>query len=429
MSNLECRKTSKQFQFVGKDGKPLINTKLKYKLENHEFLFGYGAFDFLSYIQADSFKPEKMSEQAKKLMSIDPNFNAKDFFGKRVNKWLEIFNYGTLPFYWGGFEPEEGKPNTENLKKAALFMKEHNVTVKGHPLCWHTGCAQWLLKYDNKTIMEKQLARIEREVGGLRGIIDYWDVINEVVIMPVFDRYDNAITRLCKEHGQVGLVKKVFDQAVKFNPDGTFLINDFNMSPKYAELLEGCLDAGVPITAIGLQSHQHQGYWGKEKIEEVLERFEQFNLPIHFTENTIVSGPKVPPEITDLNDWHYDDGASTPELEEQQKNQLEEWYRTIFENHPLVKAITGWDFTDGMWLNAPSGILHKDGTEKPAFGMLKHLIKEEWSSEGEVQTDSKGFAVVEGFKGQYNVTTNKEKGTLTLTNANTQAEVQKIALS
>lgn len=403
MGSLKDRKASVKIQVVDTNGKPVANTKLSYNQTNHEFLFGYGAFDFLSYAMADTMDPKKVPEQVLRPQDLDPNWNPKKFFETRVNKWLEIFNYGTLPFYWGGFEKTEGNPNTEGLKKAAQIMKDHNVKVKGHPLCWHTGCAEWLLKYDNATILEKQLGRIQREVEGFKGLIDMWDVINEVVIMPVFDRYDNAITRLCKEHGQVGLVKKVFDQAYKYNPQGTFLINDFNMSEKYAELIQACLDAGVPITAIGLQSHQHQGYWGKDKIEEVLERYERFNLPIHFTENTIVSGPKVPPEITDLNDWHYEDGASTPELEEQQKNQLEEWYRTIFENHPLVKAITGWDFTDGMWLNAPSGILHKDGSEKPAFGMLKHLIKEEWHSQGEITTDANGYAVIEGFKGEYEI--------------------------
>lgn len=403
MGSLKDRKASVKIQVVDTNGKPVANTKLSYNQTNHEFLFGYGAFDFLSYAMADTMDPKKVPEQVLRPQDLDPNWNPKKFFETRVNKWLEIFNYGTLPFYWGGFEKTEGNPNTEGLKKAAQIMKDHNIKVKGHPLCWHTGCAEWLLKYDNATILEKQLGRIQREVEGFKGLIDMWDVINEVVIMPVFDRYDNAITRLCKEHGQVGLVKKVFDQAYKYNPQGTFLINDFNMSEKYAELIQSCLDAGVPITAIGLQSHQHQGYWGKDKIEEVLERYERFNLPIHFTENTIVSGPKVPPEITDLNDWHYEDGASTPELEEQQKNQLEEWYRTIFENHPLVKAITGWDFTDGMWLNAPSGILHKDGSEKPAFGMLKHLIKEEWHSQGEITTDANGYAVIEGFKGEYEI--------------------------
>ena len=37
-----------------------------------------------------------------------------------------------------------------------------------------------------------------------------WDVINEVVIMPEFDKYDNAVTRICKEYGRLNLVKEVF---------------------------------------------------------------------------------------------------------------------------------------------------------------------------------------------------------------------------
>ena len=48
--------------------------------------------------------------------------------------------------------------------------------------------------------------------------------------------------------------------------------------------------AGVRIDVIGIQSHMHQGYWGREKTLAVLERFERFHLPIHFTENTLLSG-------------------------------------------------------------------------------------------------------------------------------------------
>lgn len=403
MADLSHRKATCKVQVVDANGKALANAKVHINQTNHEFLFGYGAFDFLSYVMAD-----------KGFFKIPGIENPKEFFGDRVNKWLEIFNYGTLPFYWGQFEREEGKPNTEGLMAAAKLMKEHNVKIKGHPLCWHTACADWLLKYDNETILQKQLDRIQREVEGFKGLIDMWDVINEVVIMPVFNRYDNAITRVCNDLGRVGIVKTMFNQAYKYNPDGTFLINDFNLSQAYEILIDGCLQAGVPITAIGLQTHQHQGYLGRERIEEILSRFEHFGLPIHFTENTIVSGPNVPPEIQDLNDFHYEDGCSTPEKEEQQKNQLEEMYRLLFEEHPLVQAITGWDFTDGMWLNAPSGILHKDGSIKPAYTMLKNLIKNEWHTELDATTDANGFVTICGYKGEYEITSgaNKDKFTI-----------------
>ncbi len=377
--NISHRQVNKRVRFTDASGNPLAGKDIKVKQIAHKFLFGCGGFDFMPYV-------------------IDGN----EFFKDITEKWLEIFNYATLPFYWGNFEPEEGKPDTENLLKTAKYLQSKGVKVKGHPLCWHTVCADWLLKYDNKTIMEKQLGRIDREVTGFKGVIDMWDVINEVVIMPVFDKYDNAVTRLCNEKGRVGLVKEVFDEARKCNPDAVLLLNDFNTSPKYEELIEECLEAGVPISAIGIQSHQHQGYWGAEKLNDVLERFGRFGLPIHFTENTLISGDLMAPHIVDLNDWQVDDWPSTEEGEARQCKEVEEMYRILFA-HPLVEAITTWDFKDGAWLNAPSGFIRRDKTTKPSYDMLKKLIKDEWFTDTTVKTDADGWALVNAFKGTYSI--------------------------
>ena len=390
MSNIQARKSSAKIQLVDKNGKPLANKTFSFNQTKHEFLFGCGAFD--SVVYANNYAPDK-----------------QEFFKERMDKWLEIFNYGTLPFYWGGYEREEGKPNKKGLMAAAKFLDKNYVTVKGHPLCWHTACAPWLIKYDDKTILEKQLERIRRDVSAFKGTIDIWDVINEVVIMPIYDKYDNAITRICKMKGRVGLVKEVFKTAKETNPDGMFLINDFNLSTNYEILIDGCLQAGAPITCIGLQSHQHQGVWSRDKLEEILARFEHFGLPIHFTENTIVSGPKVPAYITDLQDWHYEDGVSTPKLEDKQASDMEKMYRAVFEEHPLVTGFTTWDFSDGAWLNAPSGFIRKDNSEKPSFQMLKGLVKDEWWTKAEYTTDAKGYATVEGFKGEYIISCGSKK--------------------
>ena len=229
-----------------------------------------------------------------------------------------------------------------------------------------------------------------------------WDVINEVVIMPIFDKYDNAITRICKEKGRVGLIKTVFDEAHKCNPDAVLLLNDFNTSINYEILIDGCLNAGVPISAIGIQSHQHQGYWGREKLEEVLSRFEHFGLPLHFTENTLVSGHLMPPHIVDLNDWQVDSWPGTPEGEERQAKEIEEMYRVLF-SHPLVEAITTWDFKDGAWLKAPSGYLRLDNSKKPSFEMLKNLVRGEWWTDETVSTDASGCVTLDVFKGEYEI--------------------------
>ena len=361
---------------VDKNGNPVADKDLVLNQKSHEFLFGSGAFDFLEY-------------EGKK---GDPD---------RLEKWLKMFNYGTLPFYWGFYEPKEGSVEFESRMEAAKILKSNNVTIKGHPLCWHTVCADWLMEYPDEVILDKQLARINREVTAFKGVIDIWDVINEVVIMPVFDKYDNAVTRLCKRYGQVGLVKEVFAAAKAANPDGTFLINDFNTSPKYEELIEKCLDAGVEFSAIGIQSHQHQGYWGKEKLYDVLKRFSRFGIPIHFTENTLVSGTLIPEYIEDLNDWQVTEWPTTPEGEARQAEQWEEMYRIIFAD-PNVKAITGWDFADGAWLNAPSGLVTTDNRSKPAYDKLLSLVKGEWWTKDEtIHTNSEGIVSVKGTKGAY----------------------------
>jgi len=411
------RKAKSTLRIIDESGNPVANLRMNLRQTNHEFLFGCGAFDFISLTENSTQTAQSLNPHSDDLAETSQSQTKEEFMQfikDRTEKWLALYNYGTLPFYWGQYETTEGNPSFESRNAAAKYLQEKGVTVKGHPLCWHTVCADWLMQYDNKTILDKQLKRIQRDVTAFRGLIDKWDVINEVVIMPIFDKYDNAITRICKEYGRVGLIKKVFEEAKAANPEAELLLNDFNTSSSYEILIDGCLNAGAPISTIGIQSHQHQGYWGAEKLHEILDRFSHFNLPIHFTENTLVSGFLIPPEIEDLNDFQVKEWPSTPEGEARQAKEVEEMYRILFA-HPQVKAITGWDFADGAWLNAPSGVIRKDNSVKPVYNMLMNLIKDEWWTICEICTDENGYVQVEGFKGDYVIELPFRAGTLKLT--------------
>ena len=382
---LAHRQANARLRVLNPDGTPAVRREVSVDQVSHQFLFGCGAFDAV----------ELMKTQDEKKQA---------FLRERMEKWLALFNYGTLPFYWGRYEPEEGKPAFRETMAAAKWLRQSGVQVKGHPLCWHTACAPWLLKYSNEEILCRQLERIHRDVTAYRDTIGLWDVINEVVIMPEFDRYDNAITRICREKGRVGLVKEVFAAAKECDPNAVLLINDFNTSEAYAHLIQDLLEADVPISAIGIQSHQHQGYWGLEKLNRVLERFSRFGLPIHFTENTLISGDIMPAHIVDLNDWQVDEWPSTPEGEERQAREISEMYSVLFA-HPLVEAITTWDFNDGCWLKAPSGFVHEDNTEKPSYTALKNLIHGAWETHETLVTDDDGFLAFTGYKGDYKLKT------------------------
>jgi GH35 family endo-1,4-beta-xylanase len=359
---------------VTASGAPLAGREVVVAQRNHKFLFGCTGFELM----AESEPP--VSEL-----------------------WLDLFNFATLPFYWGRFEPVRGLPDTERLRRAAQWFVDRGCPVKGHPLAWHTVTADWLMDLSNADIAREQVARIRREVTDFAGVIDAWDVINEVVIMPIFDKYDNGITRICRELGRIPMVRMVFDAAREANPHATLLLNDFDMSAAYECLIEGVLEAGVVVDALGLQSHMHQGYWGEERTLAILERFSRYGLPIHFTETTIVSGDLMPPEIVDLNDFQVADWPTTPEGEIRQADEVVRHYRTLL-SHPSVQAITYWGLSDGGWLGAPGGFVRADGTPKPSYEALHALIKGDWWLEPTTMvTDAQGRLRLRGFLGEYEI--------------------------
>jgi len=388
-TNLNHRKAAASLRLLTGNGSTAAKQDVKIRQIKHKFLFGCGGFEALGLVGG---KPDGSP--------LDEKTAA--FFRERLDKLFSVNNYTTLPFYLGRYEPEEGKPNEKQLKAVAGYYKQREIKTKGHPLCWHTVCAPWLMNYSNAQILKKVIERIERDVSTFAGLIDTWDVINEVVIMPIFDKYDNAVTRICKEYGQIPLVKEVFNAARRANPNAVLLLNDFDISKDYEILIDKCLQADIPIDVIGIQSHQHQGYWGAEKVHDVLARFSRFGLPLHFTENTIISGDLMPPHIVDLNDWQVETWPTTPEGEERQAKELIEMYEILFA-HPQVEAITAWSGGDDSWLHAPAGFLRTDNSEKPAFKALRAKVENEWRTEITARSDTDGSVKFEGFKGEYEV--------------------------
>jgi endo-1,4-beta-xylanase len=373
-------------------GLPVAHQDILVEQKKHKFLFG-----------------SNWGESTLALANGELSGREKELAELRNENCLQLFNQATLPFYWARFEPDRGQPQTERILNVAQWYVNHNCVVKGHPLCWHTLSPDWLLLMGNREILQAQLDRIRRDVSDFAGLIDQWDVVNEAVIMPIFDRYDNGITRLCKELGRIQLIHTLFDETRSINPQATLLLNDFDVSPAYDILIEGCLAAGVKIDVVGIQTHMHQGYWGVERTRRVLERFGRFNLPIHFSENSIVSGHLMPPEIIDLNDYQVSEWPSTPDGELRQAQDVVLHYKTLLA-HPGVEAITWWELSDGGWLNAPAGLLHQDHTRKPAYNELLKLIKGEWwLSPTRMTTDADGKFVFNGFLGEYELSIGHQK--------------------
>ena len=396
MSVPASRAASADLLLLGPDGQPLRDADAVVEQRRQAFGFGNIGFDFLPLVGGPAPRGAESVEA----------FGTADGLTLEVleDAYLALFNQTTLPFYWGRYEPVRGVTDEQRIRRTAQWFVDRGVTVKGHPLMWHTVTPAWQADLPLDEVERLQRERSRGLPAAFAGLIDVWDAINEAVIMPVFDNGANRITDLAAERGRLGVVRLAFEEARAGNPSATFLINDFDLSPAYERLIEEVLEAGVAIDAIGLQTHMHQGYRGEEATLEVLDRFARFGLPLHMTETSLVSGHIMPPEIEDLNDYRIDDWPSTEEGEARQADELLRHYRTLI-GHPSVEVVNYWGITDsGAWLGAPIGLLRRDGTRKPGFDALHGLIKGEWwTPRTPVRTDGEGRVRISGFAGEFAV--------------------------
>jgi endo-1,4-beta-xylanase len=381
------------------DGRPLANRPVRIEQKAHKFLFGCNAF------------------------RINPN-DSSELQADYQRRFADLLNFATLPFYWGSYEPTMGEPHLARLRGMAEWCGERGIKTKGHPLVWHQVTPRWAAGLPIDEAHRLQMDRISREVEAFKGIIDIWDVVNEAVIMPDFKQDKNAITALARSVGRVPLIKQSFQAALSANPNVTLILNDYDTSERYERLIQECLDAGVKIDVIGIQSHMHPEYRGAAWAWETCERFARFGKPLHFTETTIISGRTR----NDIR-WHgprHDDWPTTPEGERVQADQVEEFYRILF-SHPAVQAITWWDFSDNAWLGAPAGLVRKDMSPKPAYERLMGLIKDAWwTGSKTLTTDDQGRVAFRGYLGRYEIRTDETAARFSLDEAGESS--QKVTL-
>lgn len=286
-------------------GRPVPDAKVKVEQLRHDFLFGCNFFNFGRC--ADPEHEQKYRDQ-----------------------FAVLFNYCTLGFYWSSYERQPGKPNYIYTDKVAEWTREHGIRCKGHPLVWDNpaGSPRWLPD-DNDEIQRLSDERVRGLVSRFRRRIDFWDVVNEATHLP-----DGANkTKMARWGAAIGPVHYVSEPlkiARAANPEATLLVNDYRTDPAYYRILEAQRDGNKFLfDVVGIQSHMHGGPWSRRKVREVCDRFAKLGRPLHFTETTLVSGPR------DGRRW----SATTPEGEAGQAKKTAEFYTELFA-HPGIEAIT-----------------------------------------------------------------------------------------
>lgn len=370
--------------------------KVKVTLKNHKFRFGCNLF------MLDEF-PD------------DPNKNVI-----YRQKFKEVFNLATLPFYWDATEPEEGKTRYE-IGSPALYRRppvdlcikyceENNIEPREHALCYDGFFPDWLV---DKTVPEikqyivKRMQQISRRYADKIPTIE---VTNEMF-------WDKGKTPI---YADPDFMVFCYEQAAKYFPKNELCINEWsgdiwNKNPlpwnNYYLIIENLLLKGARVDAIGMQYHMFYNkddyfkstrrVYNLRHLIQVMDNFARLKKPFQITEITI---PAFTEESAD---------------EQAQADIIEQLYSTWF-SYPNVEQIIYWNLVDGYAaFTEPGnmtagenvyrgGLLRFDLSEKPAFQRIKHLVKDVWTTNEQLETKG-GAASFRGFYGEYEVEADGKK--------------------
>lgn len=379
------RKRDLQVTVRGADGKPLKDAAVTVKQTRHGFWFGTN------------------------LLSLRPGENS-DWQQAYQQRFKDVFNYATLPFYWNYYEQQPGGNDDARMEEMTRWCAANGITTKGHPLVWHAAAPRWIPN-DADKIVPILHSRVERLIKHYGEQVLVWEIVNEANAAPVAG--NNGVSEWMKRDGAANVVGTALGWAREAG--GTtphlFTYNDFETGPANVQLLKTLQERKQLPDVIGIQSHMHQEEWSDERAWQTAERFAVFGRPLHFSEITVLSGEHRPipvdPDVKPVAGWN-----STPEGEKAQAEYLGHYYAVLF-SHPAVQAITYWDLTDrDAWLGAPAGLLRADMTPKPAYERIKDLIRRQWWTDAQQTTNEQGNMQVRGFCGEYEITATNAAGTV-----------------
>ena len=301
----EARKCAETVQITDVQGKPIAGAKVNYRLKKHDFWHGSNIF-----MTGEMETPEK-NEKYLKLIS-------------------GAFNQATLPFYWNGVEPEEGKLRFAEgsvhlyrrppADRCVKFCQENGITPKLHCLNYDQWTPMWVPREvpEVKRLLEKRISEIAARYADK---IPCMEVINETLCGYNYAQWTPTwmpqekpeVKRLQDDRASTpffwedDLITWSFETARKYLPKTELVINEatgfawdtFRKNRSwYASEIRDALAGGAEIDTIGLQFHMFfrredeaeraLPYYSYERLWNTMEYYRNaFHRPLQVTEVTI----------------------------------------------------------------------------------------------------------------------------------------------
>jgi endo-1,4-beta-xylanase len=176
---------------------------------------------------------------------------------------LNLITLGRLK--WGFVRPTMNEFDFRESDWMVEFCTEHGLAMHGHNLCWNTANPAWLTQTLTKANASQMLTtHIETVMTRYAGRIRSWDVVNEPVATWM-GRDDGLYNGPWLETLGASYIDLAFHAAKAADPKALRVLNIAHVEQGGSgsdlartlslRLIEGLMQRGVPVQAIGFESH------------------------------------------------------------------------------------------------------------------------------------------------------------------------------
>jgi endo-1,4-beta-xylanase len=163
---------------------------------------------------------------------------------------------------WENVHPQAATYNFTPADQYVAFGQANGMFIVGHTLVWHSQTPRWVFQdstgkpLTRDALLARMHDHIATVVGRYRGKIKGWDVVNEAL-------NEDGTMRRSPWYTIIGddFIEKAFQYAHEADPAAELYYNDYNLENAAkrngaAELVKKLKAKGVPIAAVGSQTHE-----------------------------------------------------------------------------------------------------------------------------------------------------------------------------
>ena len=266
---------------------------------------------------------------------------------------------------WGPIHPKPGQYNFADADAYVAFGEANRMVLIGHNLVWHQNTPDWVFKDDHgqplsrDALLERLRDHIHTVVGRYKGRIKGWDVVNEALNL-------DGTMRESPWYRIVGpdYVEKAFQYAHEADPAAELYYNDYSLElpakrKGAVDLIKRLQAAGVPVAAVGLQSHDRLDWPKVEEADATIRAFANLGIKVNITELDIdVLPPIAPPDAEMVQTGNTDPkldpyrGGLSDTVQQALAKRYSDLFAVYLRYPGIITRVTFWNVTDAdSWLN------------------------------------------------------------------------------